>query len=196
MAQKKFPSEELWCGSVTEPLPDIHKGPGSIPGTTGEEKKTGAGRMSGLSSVRLSRGQADCTPEPTSEQPCSQNTIFPDMTGSRFECLAGISSKVSLSGMEKPLLSQVRWCKHVILALKRLRQRTRSSRQTGLHETLSQNKIEKQKQTNKYIINKEKKYCCWSSVTPGLARCHNTHLGSQCLNQDCGRRMTLSPRAP
>lgn len=112
--------------------------------------------MSGLSSMRLSQGQADCTPEPTSEQPCSQNTIFPDTTGSRFECLAGISSKVSLSGMEKPLLSQVRWCKHVTPALKRLRQRTRSSRQTGLHETLSQNKIEKQK-TNKQINNKQGK---------------------------------------
>lgn len=38
MAQK-FPSEELRCGSVIEPLPDIHKGPGSIPGTTGGKKK-------------------------------------------------------------------------------------------------------------------------------------------------------------
>lgn len=39
MAQQKFPSEELRCGSVIEPLPDTHKGPGSIPGTTGGKKQ-------------------------------------------------------------------------------------------------------------------------------------------------------------
>lgn len=43
-----------------------------------------------MSSVRLPQEQADCTTQPTNEQPCSQNSIFPDMTGSRFECLAGI----------------------------------------------------------------------------------------------------------
>lgn len=115
-----------------------------------------------MSSVRLPQEQADCTTQPTNEQPCSQNSIFPDMTGSRFECLAGILQGEPL-WHGKPLLNQVRWRKHIILSLKRLRQRTRSSRQTGLHETLSQNETKNRNtQTNQQIINKERKYCCWS----------------------------------
>lgn len=67
VAQQKFPSEELWCGSVIEPLPIIYKGSGDqVPSLAPQEEKqqTRAGRMPGTSSLCLSQGQANCTTEP------------------------------------------------------------------------------------------------------------------------------------